>query len=165
MTDELKPCPFCGAEAGTNERTDVQASPDAYNSWMVLCGNCGCATSGDESHDDAIATWNRRASSSTASVRLIEAAKLCRKHMYENASNTGDRAFDKLCEALDELESTASVSEPDKLQAVALSEVQEREVFDAAWNDWLAKENIHGGFVSHQDFMAGYRAALSENKR
>lgn len=48
------------------------------------------------------------ASSSTASVKLIEAAKLCRSHMYKHASNTKDQAFDKLCEALDEFESTAS---------------------------------------------------------
>lgn len=32
---------------------------------------------------------------------LLEALKLCRKNMYEHASNTEDGAFEKMCELLD----------------------------------------------------------------
>lgn len=35
-----------------------------------------------------------------AAPDLLEAAELCRKYMYEHASNTQDNAFDKLCAAI-----------------------------------------------------------------
>ena len=62
MTDNLKPCPFCGGEAKT--RLDDR--------WWVHCGNCTCEI-GFEGMDengyygrfdteaDAIVAWNTRA--------------------------------------------------------------------------------------------------------
>lgn len=35
-----------------------------------------------------------------AAPEMLEALNLCRKHMYEHASNTPDNAFDKLCAAI-----------------------------------------------------------------
>lgn len=40
------------------------------------------------------------------SRELLDAAKLCRPHMYDHASNTPDNAFDKLCAAIIKAEST-----------------------------------------------------------
>lgn len=37
--------------------------------------------------------------------------------------------------------------------------MSERDEFEAAWNEWKANEDAHGGFVSFKDFTAGYRAA------
>lgn len=53
MSNELKPCPFCGGEAVLCENTDY-----AY----VYCKECGSQT--DESHGTAgaaVAAWNTRA--------------------------------------------------------------------------------------------------------
>lgn len=65
MTDELKPCPFCGGKAG------VTSGPCAWNAggiaWNVTCPSYGChggifALGVDmfASPAKAIAAWNRR---------------------------------------------------------------------------------------------------------
>ena len=56
MTDELKPCPFCGSE-------DVQeAGPLGFSqSWVVFCLDCAIEGPKREAQADAIAAWNRRA--------------------------------------------------------------------------------------------------------
>ena len=55
MSDELKPCPFCGGDAGaqTDYGTDF---PTHY----VMCNQCN--TQGDRfcKEYQAIAAWNRR---------------------------------------------------------------------------------------------------------
>lgn len=43
MTEELKPCPFCGAK------------DSLYNYGEVICGNCGAEGPWKEGY-----TWNRR---------------------------------------------------------------------------------------------------------
>lgn len=68
MSDELKPCPFCGGEGKAYQHGDV--------GFVVQCRRCGIWNAGyspawshvteDEFHgfatkDDAIAAWNRRA--------------------------------------------------------------------------------------------------------
>lgn len=52
MTDDLKPCPFCG-------ETDHSASNRAY--WEIVCDSdqCGGSQSGD-SEFEAIDAWNKR---------------------------------------------------------------------------------------------------------
>lgn len=60
MSEELKPCPFCGGEA--YERKDHKAS-DSFNFyWHVICEKCHCSSpSYTLGHfDKAIAAWNRR---------------------------------------------------------------------------------------------------------
>ena len=61
MSEELKPCPFCGASARVELRQD-----DNYNyTVQVICNGCGCQTSiffGDySSRQLSIEAWNRRA--------------------------------------------------------------------------------------------------------
>ncbi len=52
MTDELKPCPFCGAR-----------DPDWFHVVYgeVNCGNCGAVGPCELTDAEAIAAWNRRA--------------------------------------------------------------------------------------------------------
>ena len=45
-------------------------------------------------------TPTQRQSLNLAAEDMLEALQLCRKHMYEYASNTEDNAFDKLCAAI-----------------------------------------------------------------
>ena len=52
MSDELKPCPFCGGENVTNEFDD----PFYY----VICGICG-ASSAFSDEEGAVRLWNTRA--------------------------------------------------------------------------------------------------------
>lgn len=53
MSEELKPCPFCGGEALAN-RDIVEA-----DEWSIDCGVCSVYVTGaDEAA--AIAAWNRR---------------------------------------------------------------------------------------------------------
>ena len=58
MTEELKPCPFCGGEA----RIDVDIDDRHENlDVMVYCEECGCQTpDGYESIEEAVSTWNTR---------------------------------------------------------------------------------------------------------
>lgn len=61
-TTELLPCPFCGGS-----RVGMGSSI-AATEWSVICSDCGASCSAScESHDDAIASWNTRASITTAS--------------------------------------------------------------------------------------------------
>lgn len=62
MSDELKPCPFCGC-------TDVYSDPDTcrifgertgYN-YAVACSNCEAVSLGCETLEGAVEEWNTRA--------------------------------------------------------------------------------------------------------
>lgn len=62
MTQELKPCPFCGAP-GKLDSGEMEC-------WMAYCGQgedniVGCPTLPEtgffDSRDEAVAAWNRRA--------------------------------------------------------------------------------------------------------
>jgi hypothetical protein len=54
MSEELKPCPFCGAD-----------NPNCWASirgaWEARCRSCLVSTPLSASEADAIAAWNRRA--------------------------------------------------------------------------------------------------------
>ena len=65
MSEELKPCPFCGGEVKIE---DISDEDGPY--FMIACSNkaCGAAASfGDKSETEEGATeaWNTRASSAT----------------------------------------------------------------------------------------------------
>ena len=55
MSEELRPCPFCGGEA--KEFTGEDAAP---HRWTVECDSCGAHVGSDTRHK-ARAKWNRRA--------------------------------------------------------------------------------------------------------
>ena len=54
MTEELKPCPFCGGEAYLTPQNG-----DPEDSHEVCCSNCGGYVWGD-SKERALSNWNRR---------------------------------------------------------------------------------------------------------
>lgn len=61
MTEELKPCPFCGSEAGILKRKDINGT----NVYAILCldYNNNCPMSSTKlfiTKELAIEQWNRR---------------------------------------------------------------------------------------------------------
>lgn len=62
MSNELKPCPFCGGEAKLCETTEREGL--TYCGFcFVKCTNCGCRTQmyADYCPDIVKSLWNRRA--------------------------------------------------------------------------------------------------------
>ena len=58
MSDELLPCPFCGATAHVRRRSHSMPRPQRY---QVQCGECYCGTSDRfETAEYAAASWNKR---------------------------------------------------------------------------------------------------------
>ena len=63
MTDELKPCPFCGGEARVNER--YRGGTANRKMYWISCSACGISqqhdnTSGYRYQSKAIDRWNTR---------------------------------------------------------------------------------------------------------
>lgn len=63
MSDELKPCPFCGGEAKI-ESTSDQMGHLVLTGYIVRCSQCWCApkpNNYDGNRQNAIDRWNARA--------------------------------------------------------------------------------------------------------
>jgi hypothetical protein len=64
MTDDLKPCPFCGSgiarTIGNAGFSGVELMGAGTDRPYVWCGTCGSAGSFENSVDKAIAAWNTR---------------------------------------------------------------------------------------------------------
>lgn len=65
--EQLLPCPFCGSH-GDDVAVCVEDrdAPKGCEGWFVRCYVCHVETIRDQSHEDAAATWNRRAVLSAA---------------------------------------------------------------------------------------------------
>lgn len=75
MTDDLKPCPFCGGEPKIFHHDTKWFGP----TWHIECldDNCGCGTCHHDSAAIAATVWNRRAKPQAAEIaRLREALDL-----------------------------------------------------------------------------------------
>ena len=59
MTEQLKPCPFCGSETAPAVVSIMEIE------WRVCCKSihfgCGAYIAFHDSEQDAIAAWNKRA--------------------------------------------------------------------------------------------------------
>ena len=55
MSEELKPCPFCGGEAKVWHCSDLD-----IRNYLVICEDCGACTKYTDSEDLCIEAWNRR---------------------------------------------------------------------------------------------------------
>lgn len=55
MTEQLKPCPFCGEYANL-----LKGSSFSNDYWFVECARCLARTREVNSPDDAIRLWNKR---------------------------------------------------------------------------------------------------------
>ena len=53
MSDELKPCPFCGGEASSEFFTQ-------QSGWSIFCDGCHASAATLPAKSEAIAAWNTR---------------------------------------------------------------------------------------------------------
>jgi Lar family restriction alleviation protein len=70
MTDELKPCPFCGSHG--EEVAVCVEDHDAPEGWFVRCYVCHVETCREQSRDLAAETWNTRAAASLADTGEVK---------------------------------------------------------------------------------------------
>ncbi len=59
MSEELKPCPFCG-EAVSLVGMEVEAAMFGALSWFIECKQCDQKFGGYYNRGQTIAAWNRR---------------------------------------------------------------------------------------------------------
>lgn len=64
MSEELKPCPFCGSEA------EIERRGHKGQSTIYACQDCGCRLETGEEFNFG-AAWNRRPSPSPGSVEEV----------------------------------------------------------------------------------------------
>jgi Lar family restriction alleviation protein len=76
MSEELKPCPFCGGEAEHYSRLNTGATADwcgEVSHWASCTGDCGAGTCMHETEASAWVAWNTRASTTALQAELAEA--------------------------------------------------------------------------------------------
>lgn len=91
MSDELKPCPFCGEPFN---------SPDfrpSFGQWQIICGCCEIQGPLCPTQERAIAAWNRRAEPTPQPV--AEAAS----GLVERLRDLGIRSADQVAAELTRL--------------------------------------------------------------
>lgn len=80
---ELKPCPFCGQRAETQEygtRTEV---------WAVWCVECRSQMESLSTEAEAIAAWNTRADTATWNAAIRAAAEVCTRISTDPLTKAG----------------------------------------------------------------------------
>ena len=63
MTDELKPCPFCGGKAEVRSVTpvhDPNIKTYGYGGYFVMCVDCLTTSNNYNTAEKAAEMWNRR---------------------------------------------------------------------------------------------------------
>ena len=65
MTEQLKPCPFCGS-------ADLSVISFDYKCYAVECNNCGAIGRFKETNDDAKSAWNSRIDKSQPSINELQ---------------------------------------------------------------------------------------------
>ena len=68
MSEELKPCPFCGADPDISVQEDD--TEDTY--YVVACTNCNMAHSSSDDENVAIRNWNDRPIEDAQAARIAE---------------------------------------------------------------------------------------------
>ena len=77
----LLPCPFCGGEAEACAGIAFSGEPDLVGNPFVHCHECSAALPGN-SQDDAVSSWNRRAST-TLPADSDTRARLFQRLLYD----------------------------------------------------------------------------------
>ncbi len=75
MSEELKKCPFCGADPDISVQEDD--TEDTY--YVVACTNCNMAHSSSDDEDVAIRNWNDRPIEDAQAARIAELEDTVRK--------------------------------------------------------------------------------------
>ena len=92
MSDELKPCPFCGGEAEMREGSSTKP--------YIRCKRCGCRTGSSRYRGNLAKAWNARADATDEQFslavhdgRVWQVARTCgeyRGNVYETTDGTSD---------------------------------------------------------------------------
>ena len=91
MSDELKPCPFCGGDAKHYHRDDNSGWENT--DWVGCTDICGASTACYETKDLAVAVWNTRIAHDNMTDRIeeLEAENKNLKSMIASViDDTGD---------------------------------------------------------------------------
>ena len=91
MTEQLKPCPFCGAEAY------IEQPGTRRQSCIVECGSCGLRHDSGDEGDRCGTSWNRRALESRVLAERKEepVAQIIRRKTYSGLDVWDIKIFDK----------------------------------------------------------------------
>ena len=98
MTDELKPCPFCGSEGKLKVADGIL---DDYTMFYCYCPNGKCIAGGTDwfrSREEAIEAWNTRAER-TVSKEELESTWRCPSCGHSFDSNEGWGKYTACCGA------------------------------------------------------------------
>lgn len=58
MSEDVKPCPFCG-----NPEPELERIGNRHQSALVVCGQCGARMESCDEGEDSFDSWNRRSPS------------------------------------------------------------------------------------------------------
>ena len=110
MTEELKPCPFCGGEAKCIE---------FYGLYHVICCNCYVAGKDCSTRESAVSAWNTRPIENELSGKIgkLESENKRLREALEFYANTD------VYEYYDKYESTAIQNEGGQKAREALNEL------------------------------------------
>jgi Lar family restriction alleviation protein len=131
MTEELKPCPFCGGEASFT-LTESRAGKWGF----VKCGSCG-ATCNDDDVGDAdwcVDVWNRRApSASIADTAGAQSAEQERERFEADYAVVWNRSMHE--------NGWASDHTADDVRALREGDTygEGRDYLNARWEGWQAR--------------------------
>ena len=95
MTNDLRPCPFCGGDA--KEFTGEDAAP---HRWTVECDSCGAHVGSDTRHK-ARAKWNRRAER-TCRMEAFLLGEFFTGNKHVTGTDMSDEEFVALLKELEE---------------------------------------------------------------
>ncbi|MBP2290764.1 Lar family restriction alleviation protein [Azospirillum rugosum] len=181
---ELKPCPFCGPQTDDGKRIVLLEEREAdgfVRGYTVRCDNCGVEHS-DEYEHEAIAAWNRRASSTAPAASVTEAelsagvrALMLHKFgsdaevMFDIPADAPQHAIDAVKARLEEARREVSVVlsaaravapavVPDGWKLVPVEPTPE---IVTAMGDVLDSADADGEPCWHTEAERAYRAALS----
>jgi hypothetical protein len=107
MTQELKPCPHCGAEAVLTEHEPHDHSPGLValtgipakhpGSWTIECVACSCGMI-YATREEVVAAWNRRALATPATLSDEPVAEVIKWRTFAGHTTWDFKVFDKTLE-------------------------------------------------------------------
>ena len=75
MSEELRPCPFCGAEVQDDERGEKYPRKSPMGGWIIHCECCGASLSQFRKSGKGEISWNTRPIEDELQSRIAELEK------------------------------------------------------------------------------------------